>query len=122
MKCDICNETIEDLDDVMTYYGKNLCEDCYIGELHRPKPCDPMAVSSAKKNREMMGQSGTDGLTSLQKKIVEHLKQHGKATQPDIAEALNVPIGEVQTQFGVLRHMEIAKGTKVDGKVYMTLF
>lgn len=121
MKCDICLDEVEQ-EEITKYYGKNLCEDCYIGELGRPKTCDPMAVSSAKKSRARMGQVGDDGLTELQKKIYNYVKDNEKVEKSILAEILSIPQGELETQFAVLRHCELLKGQKIDNKIYITTF
>ncbi|MFZ7121631.1 MAG: hypothetical protein ACOWWH_11870 [Eubacteriaceae bacterium] len=121
MKCTMCNNEVPE-EEITKYYGQDLCEDCYIAVLHRPKPCDPMAVSSAKKNRQSMGHSGTEGLTALQKKIYNYIKDNNKVEKSAIANALDIPPWELETQFAVLRHCELLKGTKENGKIFITTF
>ncbi|MPW26779.1 hypothetical protein GC105_13390 [Alkalibaculum sp. M08DMB] len=121
MICDMCNHEVDN-EEITKYYGKNLCEDCYIAELHRPKACDPAAVSSAKKSRVRMGQVGDAGLTDLQKKIYNYVKDNEKVEKSLLPEILNIPPSELETQFAVLRHCELLKGQKIDNRIYITTF
>lgn len=121
MKCDMCRHEVEE-DEIKKYYGKSLCEDCYIALLHRPKTCDPMAVSSAKKSRQQLGHVGDEGLTDLQKKIYNYVKDHVKVKKDSLAELLDIPPWEIETQFAVLRHCELLKGQKINNSIYITLF
>lgn len=121
MECARCREQIQD-DDKYEYYGQILCEDCYIGAIEPPRSCDVAAVHSAKKNREMQGHSGTEGLTELQRDIYNYVKQQGKATKPEIAKKFKLADWELDKQFAVLRHCELLKGRKIEGKIYLLPF
>jgi len=74
------------------YLGETLCEDCYIDIRYPVKACDPWAVYSATRSREALGLKGVEGLT------------------------------ELQTQMAILRHCELIKGTKEDGRIYLVPF
>lgn len=121
MICERCKEAIPEGDETFDYYGKTLCEDCYIGAVQPPRPCDPAAVSSAQSTRVMLGQTGTQGLTPIQKRIYEFIKEKGKVTKEEIAAGFELPPWELEKQFAVLRHCELVRGFKEDNKIYMTL-
>ena len=68
MKCDCCGLNFQE-SQIYGSFGKHLCEDCYMYETNPPKACDPLAVSSATSIRKELGQSGTAGLSEMQRKI-----------------------------------------------------
>ncbi|MDN5376447.1 MAG: hypothetical protein PWQ39_1488 [Thermacetogenium sp.] len=120
MRCEKCQADVPE-DEIYGHAGMKLCEDCYIAALTRPQPCDPGAVSAARTARELQGQKGTDGLTPLQKKIYDYLKEKGKATREEIAGALGISPEELQNNFAVLRHCELARACKEGNTIYLTL-
>jgi len=121
MKCEKCGVKIETEEDVQKHLGKTFCEDCYIDEQHVPRPCDPGAVYSARKTREMLGQKGSEGLTPRQKEIYDFLKEKGKATHQEVIQALNIPPQDLQKEFAILRHCELVKGSKEGNTIYLTV-
>lgn len=120
MKCAKCGENIPE-GYVYNYLGKTLCEDCYIDSQHRLQPCDPAAVYSARKTREMLGQTGTDGLSKLQKEIYNFIKEKGKVTHQEIAGHFKIELPELQNQFAILRHCELVKGCKEGNTIYLMI-
>ncbi|HBV98187.1 MAG: hypothetical protein JL50_00240 [Peptococcaceae bacterium BICA1-7] len=120
MICDRCKETIPEGDDVFDHYGKNLCEDCYIGAVQPPRSCDPTAVDSARSTRAMLGQSGTQGLTPIQKRIYELICEKGKISREELFKSFELPQWEMEKQFAILRHCELVRATKEDGIIYVT--
>ncbi|UNC91980.1 helix-turn-helix domain-containing protein [Candidatus Contubernalis alkaliaceticus] len=121
MKCEKCDIQITEAE-AYTQGKKTFCEDCYIEEnMKRPQPCDPGAVRSAVKTREMLGQTGTDGLLPLQKNIYEFIKDKGKATHQEIMEEFNLSPKDLQKDLAILRHCELVKGTKEGNTIYMLL-
>lgn len=104
------------------YYGQALCEDCYIGAIEPPRPCDVAAVHSAKKIRALTGERGTEGLTELQKEIYNYIEERGKVTKAELAQKFNLPEWELEKQFAVLRHCELIKARKEGDKIYLVPF
>jgi len=102
------------------YCGKVMCEDCYMYVTNPPRTCDPTAVSSALSSRRQLGQSGTDGLTDLQKKIYNIIVTKRKITIPELAAAVGLKREELETQFSILRHCELVRGFKEGNTVYLT--
>ena len=100
--------------------GKLLCEDCYMYETNPPKACDPFAVASATSIRKELGQSGTAGLTDLQRKICSILEQRGQITREELLKMVCVKPEELESQLAILRHCELIRAFKQDGKVYLT--
>jgi hypothetical protein len=69
----------------------------------------------------MMGHSGTDGLTPLQKRIYALIKEKGKILREEIAPNFALPQWEIEKQMAILRHCELIRATKEeDGKIYIT--
>lgn len=121
MNCERCGAPIAE-NESYNYRGKILCEDCYLGALQPPKACDVAAVQAAKKHREQFGQSGTEGLTDLQKDLYNYIKQQGKATKPELIAKFKLPEWELEKQFSILRHCELVKGRKEGDQIYIVLF
>ncbi|HAA89805.1 MAG TPA: hypothetical protein DCE07_04420 [Peptococcaceae bacterium] len=120
MLCAKCQKEIPE-GEVFEYAGKKFCEDCYVDALTRPKTCDPGAVMAAKTSRELQSQKGTEGLTPLQQKIYNFIKEKGKATPEEVAAHVGISREELDRQFAVLRHCELARGCKEGDKVFLTL-
>jgi len=120
MLCAKCQSEIP-LGDEMQLHGQIVCEDCYIIGVQPPKTCDVAAVHSAVTHRKLSGQTGTEGLTELQKNIYQFVKDKGKVTRPEIAEHFNLQQWELERNFSVLRHCELLKGTKEGNTIYITI-
>jgi len=108
--------------DVYYHQDQQVCEDCYMEVLQRPKTCDVTAVQMAKKHRQATGQTGTEGLLDIQKKIYNYIKENEKATRQQVTEALNISEFELDKQIAVLRHCELVKGRKEGNQVYLVPF
>ena len=121
MKCTRCGCEIP-YNESYTYRGETLCEDCYMDIRLGVKSCDPWAVYSASRFRESRDLKGSEGLTELQKGIYEFVKSKGKVTREEVMENLSLSEQEMQIQLAILRHCELVKGHKEDGKVYLIPF
>ena len=121
VKCDRCDREIY-ADHSYQYLGRTLCEDCYIDIRYPAKTCDPWAVYSATRSRETLGLKGTEGLTELQKAIYEFVRGKSKVTREQLIENFGLTEAELQTQLATLRHCELVKGYKEDGRIYLVPF
>jgi hypothetical protein len=119
IKCDECGAALNE-GETYELHGKVLCEDCYMYETNPPKACDPMAVSTALSMRKRLGQTGTTGLTPLQKQIYCIIEEKGKVTKEELAAQVGLKPEELEQQFAILRHCELIRATKEGGKVYLT--
>ncbi len=115
-KCAACGAALTD-EDRYEHGGQLLCEDCYLDRMAAPKVCDPWAVYSAKKTG-----NGAPTLTERQQKILDLLKKEGPVPLEKILSRLNISEEEFRADFAPLRHMELAKATKVGDKVCYTVF
>jgi predicted ArsR family transcriptional regulator len=61
-------------------------------------------------------------LTIEQQKIFDIIKTRGPLTLEQICADLGISEEEFRRNFATLRHMELAKGCKVEGQVCYTLF
>ncbi len=89
-------------------------------ETNPPKTCDPMAVASATLIRKELGQSGTAGLTKLQKQIYDIIEQREQITKEELLKTINVKPEELESEFAILRHCELIRAFKEGDKVYLT--
>lgn len=102
------------------HQGTLFCEDCYMDILSPPKACDPWAVYSAQ--TFLKGKDKLSRLTSLQHKIVHYIRERGEATPEEIVKDLNLTEEGLKREFAALRHMEVLKATKREGKLFYLLF
>jgi late competence protein required for DNA uptake (superfamily II DNA/RNA helicase) len=121
MKCNRCGQEIKE-GDSYTHMGETLCEDCYLDVRLEVKACDPWAVHSATRFRETSGLKGAEGMTELQKAIYEFVRSKGKVTREEVMEDFSLAESEMQTQLATLRHCELVKGHKEDGRIYLIPF
>jgi hypothetical protein len=119
MECERCKSSLKE-GETYDLHGKVLCEDCYMYETNPPKACDPMAVSSALSVRKQLGQSGSSGLSELQRKIYSTIEKYGKITKEDLIKTLNVKPEQLEQEFAFFRHCELLRAFKEDGKIYFT--
>ncbi len=121
MICARCRENIPE-GEQFEHMGQVLCEDCYIEAIEPPRTCDVTAVYSAKVARRMAGQTGTDGLTELQKDIYNYVKAEGPVTHEQIMKKFKLAKWQLEKQFAVLRHCELLRGFREGGQVYVTVW
>jgi DNA-directed RNA polymerase subunit RPC12/RpoP len=117
--CAKCGKQIEK-NQRYEYQGKLFCEDCYMDILSPPKACDPWAVHCAQ--TFLKGRDKLSTLTPVQRSIVDYVKGKGETTLEEMMENLNLTEEELRREFAVLRHMELLRATKKDGKILYLLF
>jgi hypothetical protein len=121
MKCDRCGLNFEE-NLVNHFQGSMLCEDCYFDLMNPPKACDPLAVSSTLSVRKQLGQTGTEGLTELQKKIYNIVAERGKISRDELTSSLKMTPKEMEREFAILRHCELLRAFKEGSIVYFAKF
>jgi hypothetical protein len=119
MQCDRCGQILKE-EETYDFHGKVLCEDCYFYETNPPKACDPLAVAAALSIRKQLGQSGVIGLTELQRRIYIVIEQKGRVTKEELLDIIKVESEELERQFAILRHCELIRAFKEEGKVYLS--
>jgi len=120
-KCARCGIEVA-YEDSYSHRGQELCEDCYMGALQAQKTCDVAATQHAIKHRWAAGQTGTEGLLEIQKKIYEYIKKEGPVTRKQVMDYLNIPEWELDKQVAILRHCELVKGRKNKEGITLVLF
>ena len=118
-QCTRCNKEIEK-QQCYEHQGKVFCEDCYMDILSPPKACDPWAAHSAQ--TFLKGKDKLSTLTPMQRKIIDYIKEKGGASIEEMVENLNLTEQELRREFAVLRHMEVLRATKKEGKILYILF
>lgn len=121
MNCESCQDPIPE-GEQFEHMGKTLCEDCYIEAIEPPRTCDVAAVYSAKISRKLAGQEGTEGLTELQTDIYNYIKAEGPITHEQIMVRFKLAKWQLEKNFAVLRHCELVRGFRQDGKVFVTVW
>lgn len=121
MNCEKCGMELNP-EDVYVVKEKSLCEDCAITQQKTLQKCDPGAVHSALKTRKMLGQTGTEGLTPLQKEIYGFISVNNGATMTQFVNQFNLTPEEIDTELTILRHLELGKGQKREDDVYFVLW
>jgi hypothetical protein len=119
IQCARCSKEIEK-QQCYEHQGKVFCEDCYMDILSPPKACDPWAVHSAQ--TFLKGKDKLSTLTPLQLTIVNYIKKKGEATLEELIQNLNLTEEELRREFAVLRHMEVLRATRKEGKILYILF
>lgn len=113
--CDKCGSSIAEGDD-RDYYGKVLCEDCYMDALSPTRTCDPWAVHSAKQLGE---KTGGLQVNELQEKILKLVTETGGIQPADLAQRLGITPVDLERETAALRHMEKTRAELRDGKKYI---
>jgi hypothetical protein len=118
MKCDACRAEIE-AGDEREHAGRTLCEDCYMDALSPARSCDPWAVFAAKSAAELDGGSE---LTEAHQRILGVLQQEKYVLPSDLAADVGLSRDELQKELATLRHLELTRGARKGGQVYVTRF
>lgn len=121
MKCENCGAELRE-EDLVVYQNKHVCEDCCFDLMDPPKTCDPNAVSSTLNIRKECGQTGTEGLNELQKKIYNLVISRGQISREDLFAALQISPAVFEREFSVLRHCELLRGFKQGNTVIFTKY
>jgi late competence protein required for DNA uptake (superfamily II DNA/RNA helicase) len=118
MKCHRCGRKISD-DQRYKYQGHTFCEDCLMEIGLHSGQCQPWASYLATHTRESLGMKGTEGLTELQKKVYEFIKDKSKTTREDIKQNLNLSEADLDAQLTPLMHSELVKERGEEGNIYL---
>ena len=121
MNCSKCGVAISPGEDY-TRYGRIFCEDCYLFTIEPPRTCDVSAVNAAKHHRAMAGETGTQGMREIHKKIHHYLTTHGQATKEDICREFGLSTMEMEREIATMRHCELIKGKRENGIIYIVPF
>ena len=115
-RCQGCGQEVGE-EELILHEGERLCEECYFDRCHRIKVCDPWGERSKRVFREMAGLEGTEGLTEVQAKIYELIRSRDGASPEEIGREFGLSPAEVQNEFAILRHCQLVKGKRAEGKM-----
>ena len=90
--------------------------------MNPPKVRDPLTVSSTLSVRKQLWQTGTEGLTELQKQIYNIVSGNGKISWQELTSRLNIPAEKLEHEFSILRHCELLRTFKEGDTVYFAKF
>lgn len=116
--CQRCGSSIPKGED-REYFGKILCEDCYMDAISPTRTCDPWAVHSAKSFGDA---TGGGVLTPRQTKIIDVLRATGGAEPSALAERIGIPLTEMEREIATLRHMEKIRAELRSGRKFIILW
>jgi hypothetical protein len=119
MKCDRCDVEIP-LGEETDYFGRMLCEECYMQVLSPARACDPWAVRSAQTLSKI--DEGNADLSETQAAILQILQETGGTQAGDIAQRLDMKLPELERELATLRHMEKIRGEMRAGKRVVCLW
>jgi DNA-directed RNA polymerase subunit RPC12/RpoP len=120
----ICNDCGQEIPAGDSYQrgDRVLCEDCYFKSTQKVEACDPFAARSAELFREKSGIKDEEGLTALQKNILDFIRAGDKITIERLLDKFSVSRQDMENQLAVLRHCNLVKGQKAADKVYYVPF
>jgi Mn-dependent DtxR family transcriptional regulator len=67
-----------------------------------------------------LGQTGDQGLTAVQKRIYNYIKEKGRVKSEELPGVLGLSPREVEVQFAVLRHCGLVGAKKEEDGIYVT--
>jgi hypothetical protein len=118
MKCEKCEAEIKENEE-RDYYGKTLCEDCYMDALSPVRSCDPWAVHSAKN----LGEKGSGlQVNPVQSKILAVLLETGGLEPRNLADEIKLSPIDLEREVASLRHMEKVRAELRDGRKFIVLW
>jgi hypothetical protein len=82
------------------------------------KTCDPWAVHLAKSDKSRAGVQ----LTPRQQKLYDLVTTRGEISIPEAMAAMHLSEENLRHEFATLRHLELLRGTKKDGQVFLVPF
>lgn len=99
MICDRCGAGIPEGDE-MEYFGRVLCERCYMQALSPAQACDPWAVRSAQTLSQMDDAYST--LSATQADVLRLLAEMGGLDAAYLAEELRIELPELERELATL--------------------
>ena len=85
------------------------------------KECDPWVAYVDNRTRERSGLEGAEGLTDIEKKVYEFVKDKGRATRAEVMEALKLSEIDLKSQLVPLMHADLIKEHSESGTMYLII-
>jgi len=120
MQCSHCHKEITE-SQAYVNKGKVYCEDCLMDIGLSGQECDPWATYVDHRTREQAGEKGTAGLTEMEKKVYDFVKEKGKATRVETMKALKMTETELQLQLIPMLHADIMKEKSEGREQYLVI-
>lgn len=118
MQCERCKSTM-DPDEERDWYGRLVCEDCYMDLLSPARPCDPWAAKAAKSATQLS--DGEANVTESQQRILDILEQ-GSLPIEALAEKAGMKMPELERDLAALHHMEMIGAKLREGQKQFQLW
>ena len=118
MKCNRCSREISE-EERYIYQGAVFCEDCLMDIGLSIKECDPWATFVDTSARKRCGETGTAGLSQIEAKIYEFVKNKGRATRQEVMKSLDLSETDLKAQLLPLMHSELLKEHSEGGEMYL---
>jgi predicted HTH transcriptional regulator len=83
------------------------------------RECDPWATYVDIRTKERAGQKGAEGLSEMERKVYEMVKDKGRATREEVMKALELSGTELQLQLIPLMHGDLVKEIGEGGTMYL---
>ena len=103
--------------DARDWGSEILCEDCFLETMSPVRPCDPWAVYLARRHSQEEVH-----LTPDQQLLLDLVKEKGPVSFPDAARVLGVSLEEIEREFATLRHLELLRAVKLEGRICVAPF
>lgn len=120
MRCTRCKREISE-NQSYVHQGRVLCEDCLMDIGLSAKECDPWATYIDKSVQLRKGLKGADGLSDMQKKVYELVKDRGRTTRDEVIKELGISEVDLNTQLGPLMHGDLIKERSEKGTMYLII-
>ena len=118
MNCSRCNRELSENERYL-HQGKVFCEDCLMDIGLSIKECDPWATFVDTSARKRHGETGTAGLSLIEAKIYEFVKNKGRATRQEVMKSLDLSETDLKAQLLPLMHSELLKEHSEGGQMYL---
>ena len=117
-RCSRCGTEVPE-DEAYPYQGLTLCEDCYIDAISPDRECDPWASYLSAYERKGAGLKGVDGLSEVQKKVYQFIKNGGRVTREEVMAQFDLSAADLLPQLKVLMYAELVKEHSESGTMYL---
>ena len=116
--CSRCHKTLKENQSYVNQ-GKVYCEDCLMDIGLSTKECDPWATFIETSGRKRHGEKGPAGMTEMETKIYEFIKDSRQASRHDVMKKFGLSEADLKLQLLPLMHSELIKERSQNGAQYL---
>ncbi len=120
MKCTRCDRELSE-EQSYVHQGRVLCEDCLMDIGLSIKECDPWATYIDRAAQLRKGLKGAEGLSDMQKRVYELVKDKGRATREEVMKNLAISESDLNAQLVPLMHADLIKERSEKGTMYLII-